>query len=57
MTPLTGADDEWTALDYGPDMAAQNKRCPHVFGARDGTATTATRSSSRIRRITLEHGG
>lgn len=38
VTPLTGEDDEWTALDYGDDMAAQNKRCSHVFKRKDGTA-------------------
>lgn len=38
VTPLTGADDEWTKLDYGENMAAQNKRCSHVFKRADGTA-------------------
>jgi hypothetical protein len=38
LTPLTGADDEWVILDYGPEMAAQNKRCSHVFRRSDGTA-------------------
>jgi len=38
LTPLTGADDEWTTLDFDGDMAAQNKRCPSVFKRGDGTA-------------------
>ncbi len=38
ITPLTGADDEWTLLDFGGDMVAQNKRCGHVFRRADGTA-------------------
>lgn len=38
LTPLTGADEEWTELDYSPEMAAQNKRCSHVFKRTDGTA-------------------
>lgn len=38
ITPLTGDEDEWCALDYEPDMAAQNKRCSHVFRRSDGTA-------------------
>lgn len=38
VTPLTGEDDEWTALDYEDDMVAQNKRCSHVFKRSDGTA-------------------
>lgn len=38
LTPLTGEDWEWTDLDYDDDMAAQNKRCSHVFKRRDGTA-------------------
>ena len=38
LSPLTGADDEWTALNYDSDMAAQNKRCSHVFKRADGTA-------------------
>ncbi|WP_419827642.1 hypothetical protein [Sphingomonas sp.] len=25
ISPLTGDDDEWTALDYDEDMVAQNK--------------------------------
>lgn len=29
LTPLTGADDEWT--EVGPDGLLQNKRCSHVF--------------------------
>lgn len=37
VTPLTGADDEWTDLDYDGDMKAQNKRCGHVFKRADGT--------------------
>lgn len=38
VTPLTGADDEWTVLDYADDMRAQNKRCGRVFKRGDGTA-------------------
>lgn len=38
LTPLTGSEDEWTALDHDDTMAAQNKRCPHVFKRADGTA-------------------
>ena len=38
LTPLTGEEDEWVVLDYGDEMAAQNKRCPHVFRRADGTA-------------------
>lgn len=38
ITPLTGEDNEWCDLDYGPEMAAQNKRCSHVFKRADGTA-------------------
>lgn len=38
LSPLTGADDEWVPLDYGPDIAAQNVRCSHVFRRADGTA-------------------
>lgn len=38
ITPLTGEEDEWTELGYGPDMFAQNKRCSHVFKRADGSA-------------------
>jgi hypothetical protein len=38
LTPLTGADDEWTMIDYVGDMIAQNKRCFHVFRGDDGRA-------------------
>lgn len=38
LTPLTGDADEWSSLDYEPDMAAQNKRCSRVFKRADGTA-------------------
>lgn len=38
VTPLTGEDNEWTALGYDDDIAFQNKRCPHVFKRADGTA-------------------
>lgn len=38
LKPLTGEADEWTELDYGPEMIAQNKRCSHVFKRADGTA-------------------
>src|SRR4051812_17935146 len=38
LRPLTGEDSEWCELEYGPEMAAQNKRCSHVFKRADGTA-------------------
>lgn len=38
VTPLTGEDNEWTPVDSGYEMVAQNKRCPHVFKRADGTA-------------------
>lgn len=42
LSPLTGAEDEWTALEYCDDMAWQNKRCSHVFRRADGTAYDST---------------
>ena len=41
LTPLTGEDSEWNVLDYDDHMAAQNKRCSHVFKRKDGTAYDA----------------
>jgi len=38
LAPLTGEESEWTQLDYDSHMAAQNKRCSHVFKRADGTA-------------------
>lgn len=38
ITPLTGADDEWTKLDYNDDTKYQNKRCSRVFKNADGQA-------------------
>jgi len=38
LSPLTGADDEWTQIEFGPDMKWQNKRCSRVFKRDDGTA-------------------
>jgi hypothetical protein len=38
LTPLTGADEEWTEIDGGPGMRWQNKRCSHVFKGDDGRA-------------------
>jgi hypothetical protein len=43
LTPLTGADDEWTLLDDGQDegfdhMKWQNNRCYSVFKDSDGRA-------------------
>lgn len=38
LTPLTGADDEWTEVSSEPDIRWQNKRCPTVFKQADGTA-------------------
>jgi hypothetical protein len=38
LGPLTGEPSEWCELDYGDDMAAQNKRCGRVFKRKDGTA-------------------
>lgn len=35
LTPLTGADDEWTEVSDG---VFQNKRCPHLFKGPDGQA-------------------
>jgi hypothetical protein len=35
LTPLTGADDEWTEVGDG---VWQNKRCSHVFKGEDGRA-------------------
>ena len=45
IRPLTGEDAEWTELGYDADMAAQNKRCSHVFRRADGTAYD---SSARV---------
>jgi hypothetical protein len=39
LTPLTGADDEWTEVGEG---MFQNKRCPHVFKEGDGRAYDST---------------
>ena len=36
LTPLTGEDDEWNHLDYGPELKAQNKRRSSVFMEGDG---------------------
>lgn len=38
LGPLTGEDDEWTWIGYGPEMEYQNKRASHVFKRADGTA-------------------
>lgn len=38
LVPLTGADEEWTKLDYGKDVKWQNKRCGRVFKDADGRA-------------------
>ena len=38
ITPLTGADDEWTQLDYNNDTKYQNKRCSRVFKDANGQA-------------------
>lgn len=38
ITPLTGADDEWTKLDYNNDTKYQNKRCSRVFKDANGQA-------------------
>lgn len=38
VTPLTGDDDEWTHVADTDDMTHQNKRCPHVFKRKDGSA-------------------
>lgn len=36
LTPLTGADDEWTECEELNDKPMyQNKRCPHVFKEGD----------------------
>lgn len=36
LTPLTGEDDEWNAIE-GTNGMYQNKRCPHVFKDETGT--------------------
>ncbi len=39
LTPLTGEDDEWDNVSQiSDDPLFQNKRCPHVFKDKDGTA-------------------
>lgn len=38
ITPLTGADDEWTKLDYDDETKYQNKRCSRVFKDSEGKA-------------------
>ena len=38
LSPLAGINDEWTQLDYAPDITAQNRRCSRVFKRGDGTA-------------------
>lgn len=38
LTPLTGEDWEWATLDYGDEMAAQNKRDGRVFKRANGSA-------------------
>lgn len=38
LTPLTGADDEWTEVSDMEDLRWQNKRCSSVFKRADGTA-------------------
>lgn len=38
ISPLTGEDSEWTALDYGDDMKWQNNRLSRVFKGADGRA-------------------
>jgi len=38
LSPLTGADDEWTELNYDGDVSYQNKRCGRVFKDADGRA-------------------
>lgn len=31
ITPLTGEDDEWEAIDFDENIKYQNKRCPQIF--------------------------
>lgn len=38
LSPLTGEDSEWTAIDYGDEIAYQNKRCGRIFKDTDGRA-------------------
>lgn len=38
ISVLTGEDDEWVELNYTPDTAYQNKRCPSIFKDADGRA-------------------
>lgn len=64
LTPLTGEDDEWTRIDFGPDMAYQNNRCYRVFKREDGTAydsegmvfvdTDGTRYTNASSRVDIE---
>ena len=38
LIPLSGQASEWAVLDQSDEVFAVNKRCPHVFKRRDGTA-------------------
>ena len=42
LTPLLGTDDEWELVKEGEledtDIQYQNKRCPHIYKRKDGTA-------------------
>lgn len=38
LSPLTGKEDEWTAVDFDSNMMYQNNRCYRVFKRADGTA-------------------
>jgi hypothetical protein len=40
LSPLTGADDEWSDIIDSRDQSRQNKRCSSVFRRADGTAYT-----------------
>lgn len=36
LSAITGDEDEWEQLNYSPDLAYQNKRCPSLFMDADG---------------------
>lgn len=36
LSAITGDEDEWEQLNYSPDLAYQNKRCPSLFRDADG---------------------
>lgn len=36
LSAITDDEDEWEQLNYSPDLAYQNKRCPSLFRDADG---------------------